>query len=35
MEDITKKLQKMMKTKKKDTLVYKQSTTMSGNSFVN
>jgi len=34
MEDITQKLKKMMKSRKNKKLIYKQSTIMSGNSFV-
>ena len=34
MEDITQKLKKMMKSRKKQKIIYKQSKIMSGKSFV-
>jgi len=34
MEEITQKLKKMMKSRKNHKIIYKQSNTMSGNSFV-
>jgi hypothetical protein len=34
MEDATEKLKKLMKSKKKKRIIYKQSNIMSGNSFV-
>lgn len=34
MEDITQKLKKIMKSRKNQKIIYKQSNTMSGNSFV-
>jgi len=34
MEDATEKLKKLMKSKKKKIIIYKQSNIMSGNSFL-